>query len=112
MFKLNHLFEKLNKLGIEINNLKIGLVDRKFKTLILDNLDQIEIPIAISQNKLADEITEFSNKAQVSVTLLEGQLRSGTVNFVLATKNNCYEIAAIDNFIKDYRDKITDLSQA
>jgi hypothetical protein len=112
MFKLDHFFKKLNKLGIKISNLKIGLMDRKFKTLVLDNLDQIEIPITISQNKLANEITEFSNNSKVTVTVLESQLHSGTVNFVLATKNDCYEIAAIDNFIKDYQDKITDLSQA
>jgi|GEM_PF-6315165 len=112
MFKLNYLFDKLNNLGIKINNLKIGLIDRKFKTLILDNLNQFEIPITISQNKLSDEINEFSKQAQVSVTVLESQLRSGVVNFVLASKNNCYEITAIDIFIKEYRDKITDLSQA
>ena len=84
MFKLDHFFKKLNKLGIKISNLKIGLMDRKFKTLVLDNLDQFEISITISQNKLANE-TKIDLKTFLSLCVIEN------VNIFYVNKKTYFE---------------------
>lgn len=108
------LIQKLQTLGIKIKSPYIGLVDNKFNSCVLKQLDQVDL--SASDYHVGEQIIKASEEAKVTVKVLESRLKDCTGNskphyYICAYKNNLYEIADFYKFCKDYTERITELAQ-
>lgn len=110
MLKLQQTLEKIRNLGLVINNKAIGLIDKRFNDIVMQNLDNIKLQV-IKPN-LNQEILEATKKAAVNLIVFEARLNNLVQNFVCVYKNNCYELAEYHSFCKNYKERIEDVAES
>lgn len=112
---MQQVIEKLQNIGIKIKSPYIGLVDCKFNSCVIKQLNQVSL--TASDYKVGEQIMKAGEAAKVQIKVLESRLKDTQGNgkphyYICAYKNNLYEIADFYKFCKDYTERITELAQS